>query len=147
MEKKEPVFVFSSTEVQELLADNHIDLVDILKREGVDVERGFEADPARGAGTGYKDVPTVILATAALIVALTPIVSRIVGTLAHRTALVREMVLIPVTDAEGNIVRDASGEPKLYWAPRAQFVESSETMDEMPNISIKGFGIEISLKP
>jgi hypothetical protein len=145
VEKQEPIFIFASPEIQEILADNRIGIGDILRQEGFDVSESFAQDPAEAAGSGYKDAATVILASAALIAMLTPIISKVISTLAHRAVLVREMELLPVVDEQGDVVRDASGEPTLYWAPRARVVEFTEPQG-VSSVSVKGYGIEISLE-
>lgn len=145
MENQEPVFVFASPEIQEILTDNQISIVDILRQKGFDVSEGFAQDPAQGAGSGYKDAATIILASAGLIAALTPIISQVISTLAHRAVLVREIALLPVVDDQGNVVRDASGEPTLYWAPHTRLIESTEPQGAS-SVSVQGLGIKISLE-
>jgi len=145
MENQEPIFVFASPEIQEILTDNQISIVDILRQKGFDVSEGFAQDPAQEAGSGYKDPATVILASAGLVAALTPIISQVIATLAHRAVLVREMALLPVVDDQGNVVRDASGEPTLYWAPHTRLIESTEPQGAS-SVSVQGLGIKISLE-
>jgi hypothetical protein len=144
MENQQPIFIFASPDIQEILTDNQISIADILRQKGFDVSEGFAKDPAQGAGSGYKDAATVILASAALVAAFTPIISQVISTLAHRAVLVREMTLLPVVDDKGNVVRDASGEPKLYWAPHTRLVESTEPRGAS-SVSVQGLGIKISL--
>jgi hypothetical protein len=146
MEPKEPVFVFASSEVREILADNEIDLVDVLRSQGFDVSTGFASDPASAKNSGYKDPATVILASAALVAALTPVISKIISALAHKAVVVQEMVLTPVMDEQGNLVKDSLNEPVMYWAPRTRIVESSEAQRDT-TVLIKGHGVEISINP
>lgn len=140
------VFLFPSPEVQALLADNGTDLVELLKREGVEVRRGFATDPAASAASGHKDPATVIIASAALVAALTPILSQALAALTHKTLVVREEVIVPVEDSKGNVVRDANGQPLVHWVARDVIRESSMQPDGY-DISIKGpLGIAIEMK-
>jgi hypothetical protein len=144
MDNQEPIFVFASSEIQDILADNQIDIVDVLRAEGFDLQRSLARNPAQKYGPGYKEPATVILATAALVAALTPVISKLISALAHKAVLVQEMVLTPVLDEQGNVVQDVLGNPVLYWAKKSQILESTEAQ-ETPSILVRGHGIEINI--
>jgi ssDNA-binding replication factor A large subunit len=79
------------------------------------------------------------LASAAVVAAATPILRELIRTLSGRETAIRERRLVPVEDSAGEVLRDETGEPTLYWKNvAANSAESSQ------NIKIKGFGIEIS---
>lgn len=138
-------FVFASPEIEELLADNQIDLVELLKQEGIHVDKGFAKDPTITAKAGQKDPTGILLGTAAIILALTPILSKTITAISRKNVVVHELVCIPVEDSNGNVVSDSSGEPVLQWVTRARLLESSNSTDSNTQILLKGpVGFEIS---
>jgi hypothetical protein len=147
MEVQQEVFVFLSPEIQELLADNQVDLVDLLRQEGIDVQRGFAQDPTNSADAGHKEPVTVIIAAAALVVALTPLLTKLIEALSHEAVLVTEQVLVPVEDSQRKVVHDNAGQPVLHWIERSRIVESAEQPREETAVDIKGpLGITIGYK-
>jgi hypothetical protein len=146
MEGQQEVFVFLSPEIQELLADNQTDLVDLLRQEGVDVRSGFVQDPSSSSDAGHKEPVTVILASAALVLALTPLLTKLIEALSHEAVIVTEQVLVPVEDSQGQIVRDKEGQPVLHWVERNRVVESAARPSEETAVDIKGYGISVGYK-
>lgn len=146
MQDQAQIFIFTSPEIQELLADNQLDLVELLKQEGFDVSRGFAKDPTDSVGSTQKDPTGVILASAALILAITPLVSKILTALSRRSVVTRELICIPVEDSNGNILRDRFGEPILQWVERSRVLTAeSEGLQSGTQISLKGpVGLEVS---
>jgi len=144
MEDRTQIFVFTSPEIEELLLDNQIDLVALLQREGINVSKGFAKNPASNAKSGCKDPTTVILASAALILSITPIISKIIASLSHKKVVTYEWQCLPVEDSNGNVVRDDYGKPILQWVERARFLESSTERQSDYQIYLKGpVGLEI----
>jgi hypothetical protein len=147
MERAQEIFIFASPEIQELLADNQTDFMELLRQEGITISRGSSQDPAMGKGSAYKEPATVIIASAALVVALTPIITRAIEALSHKSVLVQESVLVPVEDSRGDVVRDATGQPVLQWRERPHIIESLEKPQAESSVEIKGpLGITISYK-
>lgn len=145
MQNQVELFIFISPEVQELLVDNQIDLVELLKQEGLEVAKGFSKDPTASADSTQKDPTGIILATSALVLAITPLISKILTALSRRSIVTRELVCIPVEDSRGNIVRDSSGEPLLQWVERSRILDQSEQLQSASSILLKGpAGLEIS---
>lgn len=125
MEKQGKLAVFASPEVRELLADNEIDLVELLRAEGLEVSRGSASEGIPGAEDGLKEPVTILLASAVVIASLTPIISRVISALAHKQVITKDQVLVPVEDSKGELVRDSSGNPLLHWMERARLLESA----------------------
>ncbi len=136
MEAQQEIFVFASPEIQELLVNNGTDLVELLNQEGIAVRRGYVQDPTQSGDSGYKDPVTIILATAALVMTLTPTIKAVIEAMSHKVIEVKEKVLVPVEDSHGNIVYDAAGQPKLYWIERTQLKETTKGIPE-ESISLK----------
>jgi hypothetical protein len=129
--------VFLAPEVERVLVDNQTDLVDLLRRNGADVER---AEGARHPPlpSGEKEPVTVLLATSALAVALTPLLTRLLASLSRKRVLVQETVPVAVEDSQGNLVRDAAGAPVVEWVDRKRFVETEEEESMPQSLRISG---------
>ncbi len=104
----------------------------------MDVRQEFAKDPTADANSGCKDATSVILASAALVLSITPFLSKIISALSHKRVLVKEKVLVPVEDSSGNVVRDSFGEPILHWLERSRLLESSEEMPSKTKMVLKG---------
>lgn len=137
MEYDREVFVFLSPEVERFLTDNEIGLKDLFVKAGIKTNVKLGQDPVSN-GEGRKEPATIILASAAVIAAATPILKELIKNLSGRETAVRERRLLPVEDSKGKTVLDASGEPILHWTNVAK------AQDEADKITIKGFGVEIS---
>jgi hypothetical protein len=144
MEGQTEIFVLASPEVEDILADNGINFEELLKREGCAVKEHKGQDPVQ-LGSGEKDVVTIILASAALVAALTPILSKAIQSLTYKDVVVYETVLVPVEDSAGNVVRDSSGQPKMQWIKRSKLLESTRDKGQQ-GIKIKALGFEIEIK-
>lgn len=145
MKDQTQIFLFASPEIEEILINNQIDLVELLQQEGIEVRKEFAKDPATDANSGHKDVTAVILASAALVLAITPIISKVIEALSHKKVLVKELVCIPVENSNGDVVKDSYGQPILQWVERTRFLESSKEMHSNSQISLKGpVGFEIT---
>ena len=84
VELKEELFVFTSPDVDAIFTENRTNLADLLKREGCDVEQGFGKDPEKASsGDSTREIAITILASAALVAALTPIVLKVLQSLTY----------------------------------------------------------------
>ena len=146
MESKEELFVFTSPDVEAIFTENGTSLADLLKRKGYDVEQGFGKDPTKASSRdSTREIATTILASAALAAALTPIVLKVLQSLTHKDVVVHEVVLVPVEDSAGNVIKDASGEPVMRWVKRSKILESTRDKNQQ-EIKIKALGFEIEIK-
>jgi len=146
MEQQEEFFLFASPDIEAIFADNGTDIVELLKREGCEVERGVAQDPAKAnSGDSTREIATIILASAALVAALTPILLKILQSLTYKDVMVHEIMLIPVEDSAGNVVKDAYGEPVLRWVKRSKILESTRDKARQ-QIKVKALGFEIEIK-
>jgi hypothetical protein len=121
--------ILASPEIRELLADNEIDLVELLRAEGLEVRSGSASENIPEAKDGLKEPVTILLASAAVIASLTPIISRVISALTHKRLITKEQVLVPVEDSKGGIIRDSAGSPILHWVERARLLESAASRD------------------
>lgn len=137
------VFIFTSPEIDNLLANYQTDVVDLLQRQGIDVRYGFSSDPAL-TDIQKKSAPKVILASAALAISLTPLLSQAIQSISPKGIVVNEIICIPVEDSQGNVVRDGSGEPILKWVRKDKFKEFPQQIDTTSQVLLKGFGFEVT---
>jgi hypothetical protein len=138
------LFILADPEIQALLADNETSLAELLAREGIQISAGTAPNPASREGVREKEPVSILIGTAAVIVALTPIILRAISALSPRKPLtITEMVCVPVEDSKGNVVRDSSDNPVLAWVERTKVLESSK--EEGQKLSISGpLGVKIS---
>jgi hypothetical protein len=135
--------VLLSPEIAQYLGSNDVDLIDLLRGEGVAVERKYGEAPSKRDGGG-KDVGLILFGSAAVIMSLSPIISKVISALTHKAVVVREKELRPVMTASGQPVVDRDGNPVLQWVTVTKVVESRPAPAENTTITIKGpFGIEI----
>jgi hypothetical protein len=145
-EQPEAAYIVFSRPVRQALGEAGIDLNDILKQataQGRSEETGaarLAPDPTAAAGSRALD-PVTIVASAALIAALTPAVVRIVEAALRRRSVTRERELVPLIDAKGKPALGPDGQPIMVWRER----ESSGLAAPEPGIRfrIRAFGIEI----
>jgi len=111
-------------EIEQLLMANGTDVVGLLRSHGVDVRRA----PGSAHGTGEKEPVTALLIGAGVLLA--PLLRTALEELMHKKVLVEERVPMLLTDARGEVVRDAAGEPLVEWVERHRFVESSRAREQ-----------------
>lgn len=136
--------------IERLLIDNETDIADLLARNGVAVQR-FTGDTGSGSrwvdldASGLKEPVTILLATAAVIAAATPLLGRLLTELSRKSVLVEELVPVPVEDSRGNILTDQDGRPIVRWVPRQRFVETTDRPDKSESLQITGpMGIHVT---
>jgi hypothetical protein len=122
-----PIYVLTTPEVRAFLADNETSLGELLRSEGVQVQEQAGANPVRAEGGSSKEPVTIILASAALVATLTPIITRVLQRFSRTPVVAEEQTLLPVLDASGAPVKDKDGQPLTYWAKRAKVVTAPET--------------------
>ena len=141
VKKNQHVYVFLSREVENYFVENEISVREIIYQSGLNFNLGISQNPASDA-IGEKEPATIILASAAVIAAATPLLVNILEKIIGREVVIRERRLVPVEDSNRNIVHDKNGDAILHWVDIAK--EKIEETEQY-NVSIKGFGIEISI--
>jgi hypothetical protein len=137
--KQDRIFISLSPEVQELLADNEIDLVSELQNRGLDVEGEHGRLP--GGDVRTKDVTLIILASAAVIGTLGMTIANILDAIGrNRKALVTEKEWVPVVSPNGEVVRDANGDPMLQWVEKHRLLEAQQTAQAKSTVEVSAGG-------
>jgi hypothetical protein len=140
MNSQDEVFLFLSPDVNRFLSQNDIGARELVQKAGLQIGVRLGENPAIN-NAGEKEPATVLLASAAVIAALTPILRDLMRNLSGREAVVRERRLLPVEDSKGDVIRDASGAVVLHWV---DVVKGQASEHPSQPIKIKGLGIEIS---
>jgi len=142
------IFIFPTTEVEQLLVENQIDIVKELREQGLAVERNFTPDPAREQSSQSRDVVLVIIASGIAVVALSQAISKIIETLARRPVVVKEITCSPAFDMNGNVIRQKDGEILMEWKEQYKMLESTQPRSENQSLKaeinlVKGLQFEL----
>lgn len=142
----DPMYLLLSSEVRQLLAKNNVSLADILTRADLDSQEAREVpDPAQQP-EGTREAVMIILASAAVIGALTPVVTNIVRAYTNKgPVLVEDSELIPALDGKGNVIRRHDGEPVMIWR-RTNRLLSPSIEPASEKVAIKALGVQISIE-
>jgi hypothetical protein len=138
---EEKTFLFLSEDVESELERKGTEISQILLESGL--SSSLSTDPSKNSNRTREPV-TVILASAGAIMAATPTISKLINAVLRRSLVVEEVVLAPVEDNLGNVVKDAHGEPITAWVSKKRLLES----DAAPKTSVNlegPTGIKISL--
>ena len=146
MEDRMEVAIFISPEIEEVFADNGVDVISILREEELDVQRG-KAIARVSAASGLKEPVSIILASAFVISVLTPIITKAITALSGKQVLVTERILAPVETSDGKVVCDAEGNPILQWIDKTSIVESGVRSTDTVSANVETpLGFKFSFK-
>lgn len=131
-------YVLDSPDVLALLQDNQTSISELLRQELIEVEESRGSNPIHAGGFADKEPVSIILASAGLVMALTPAISRVLSKLANRPVIVTEKILSPVEDSSGRVVLDGAGQPLTYWADHHSLLQPTESGPTTSNVELKG---------
>ncbi len=111
-------------ELQQLLSENGLSIGEILHQENIesDVTYGVVPD-MEDLGSRSKDPALIILASATLVLAIGAAISRVLSTLQRRPQLVEYFEFHELRDANGDVLRNESGMPRLKRVKKYEFIE------------------------
>lgn len=139
MTQTEQIYVFLSPEVQQVLLDHETDIEELLRRADSVATVATGSDPAADS-TGKKEPAIILLASAAVIAAATPLLREVIQALAGRHTVLTERRLVAVLDGDGKVVRGSNGDPVLHW----EEIERDRKEPVVQTTQIKGFGVQVS---
>jgi hypothetical protein len=140
------IFVKSSREVAELMADSEVSWSEVLRLANLNVQETKLADPVPSLDSRTKEPVTVLLASAGIVMALAPALSRVLHEIFRRPVKVTERVLLPVEDSSGSVVRDNHGNPTFQWVDRTRLL-TPEQSSAKSSASLKGpFQLELKIE-
>ncbi|MDG4787995.1 hypothetical protein O7626_18965 [Micromonospora sp. WMMD1102] len=141
--------VFVSRELEGLLVGNSTGVVDILRAHQVDFEVEFgHGGTAPGAGA-ERDLVLTLLASAAVVATVTPLVRTVLDRLTNRPVVATELRLVPVESSSGEVVRAADGTPVLHWVEVRRLLDDGgrdRSRTERLNLTLEGpLGVRFEL--
>lgn len=135
------IYLSVDPDLQRVLANHDVSVRDLLQRAGDEYVITFGDDPANVENRS-KEPATIILASAAAVALLTPLLKEVVRGITRSDPIIRERRLLPVEDSSGNVILNTEGQPILHWVAVAKGELGQASPDKL---KIKGFGLEISL--
>ena len=99
------------------------------------------SDPGELGGT--REVAMIMMASAALIAAATPLIVNAFKAMTQRPVVVKELELVPLLDGNGDAVKGANGEPIVTWREKHVLLEPKQQASS--TAEVKGYGFEIKL--
>lgn len=121
------VYIELSDDLRALFAENNVGVEDVLRQEKIDVEFRYDLVPYREETEGReKDVALVILASSAVILAISTALSHIIETLYRKPYFVEYYDLEVICDGEGRPVTSRTGSPLLKMVKKHEFIEPTQ---------------------
>jgi hypothetical protein len=139
----ERLYIDLDPDIQALVADNFINIEKALNRAGYNVKVELASQPERQANPS-KEPATVLIATAAVILAATPVLREIIQAVSRRPIVLKRQRLFPVEDSKGNVIVGSDGLPVLQWVEVPDVVEAQSPIPQQQSVGIEGLGIRIS---
>jgi hypothetical protein len=145
IESNDGIFFVLNADVQRLFEENSISIGDILAQAQLKPADAREISNPAPPPEGAREVVTVILASAAAVAVLTPLITRVIRLYTHRPVLVEDTELVPVLDGNGKPLLQANGEPVLVWQRKKRLVEPQQPPEPAAKAAVVAPGFEISL--
>lgn len=118
------IYVELSEELQGVLADNALNIEDILNQANLDTEVTYGLAPyQKEDGSRSKDVVTIILATSVAVPAVAFAISHILKSLYQKPHFVEYYENIEMYDAKGKLLKDKDGRPIYKLVKRYELIE------------------------
>jgi hypothetical protein len=137
------LYLTVSPEIQKELLKSGMSLDTILQKIHA---QGIEKAPDPATLEGARsDFMTICLGSAAVIAAMTPLITNAIATLVHRPVIVRNRELAPALDGSGNAIKDARGQPVMHWRDIATVDRGSTPPNVTSSVKATAQGVEIAL--
>jgi hypothetical protein len=134
----ERIAILFSNEVQELVAENSVDLEQELRQVGLDVSQGFVANPESQPEGSERDVILVLLAAGVTTLLLASSIAKVIDAIGrNRKLIVEEVTLAPATNDKGDVLHDSNGSPLRCWKKIERIVESSQTTQDATKLTVE----------
>jgi hypothetical protein len=143
-EASELTYLRLGPELGRKLAESGVSLRDLAQRANIP---GLEvgSDPATPADVKAEPI-TILLGTAAVIAAATPVLTRLIEAMGFHGSIVKEKKLAAVLDGNGNVIKDKDGNPIVAWEDEYKALEPKRTGSTQKATKIIGPGIEIKTR-
>lgn len=133
-------FLVVDRDIEAILQANGLTMPQVLASAGV---VGLETVRDPGALQGTREVVMIMMASAAIIAAATPLIVNTFKTMTQRPVVVKELELTALLDGNGQAVKGANGEPVLGWREKSVLLEPKQ--QNSPAAEVKAYGFEIKL--
>lgn len=133
-------FLVVDRDIEAILQANGLTMPQVLASAGV---VGLEPVRDPGALQGTREVVMIMMASAAIIAAATPLIVNTFKTMTQRPVVVKELELTALLDGNGQAVKGANGEPVLSWREKSVLLEPKQ--QNAPAAEVKAYGFEIKL--
>jgi len=141
-DSNENTYLSFSPEVLHALNQNHITIEKLLEKAGVD---GLKLVPDPAAAKGQREVLMILLGSAALTAAATPLITNIIKTFVNKPVILQNRALTPILDKNGEVTRDKDGQPVMKWS-YTETLDRPETSENLTGvIKATKTGIEIGI--
>jgi hypothetical protein len=130
------------TETRRLLLETGVSLEHIVRHANIE-GLAIGADPAPPPNA--KDVFTVLVGSAAVIAAATPVILQLIERLTLKPVIVDEIETETVRDSSGDVVCDAKGRPVLVKHRRKVLLQPTVPRQSERKFEVKGAGFQIGI--
>ena len=135
-------YLLLGLEFLELLSSNGLTIEQVFKAAGVEGLK-YATDPAYT--DGKREIFMVLIGSAAVISAATPLIANIIQTLVNRPVVTRHRTLTPATDKDGKVLVDRDGQPIMQWSDVVGVDRAPPSKDLSSQIKTKRDGVEINI--
>jgi hypothetical protein len=137
-------YLLLGSDFMSLLSSNGLTLGQVLKTAGIDDLREVP-DPAHTEG--QREVFMVLIGSAAIVAAVTPLITNVVKTLVNRPVVTRSRTLAPATDKSGKVLVGKDGQPLMQWSDTVAVDRAPPTKEFTSKIKTTKDGVEINVGP
>src|SRR5258708_7895667 len=115
MSDRERYHLLLTPDLERLMAEKEVDLNELIRRAAPEVKMEIGQNIA-GETEGEKELVTILLASAAVIAALTPTLKELIRAATDRPIVATDMIPVPLLDNTGKPILGSNGEPAVAWA-------------------------------
>ena len=136
------VYLTLDTEILRRLNENNQSIELLLERAKVSGLTKV-GDPA--SREGARDAGVILMASAVVIAAATPLIRDALSKVINRPILTEEQILEPALDGSGMPIYDNRGRPVMKWTKKSSVDRPLPMRDDDQPVSAQGFGIKLSI--
>lgn len=137
-----PLYVIFSEKLMQVLQANSLSPADVLRRAGVS-DLNSVPDPTHKEG--QRDAFTLLLGSAAVVAAATPLIVRVLDLVVNRPVVIKNRELKPALDGNGDAVRDGKGQIVMTWSEASTVDRGPASPKQTTKIVASAKAIEIGI--
>jgi hypothetical protein len=136
--ERERIEVVLSPEVYEDLLKHNVDIMALLSDSRFDWQPTYGNSGSNEERAVAKEPAIIVLATAAAVVAATPILRDIVSALSRRPVAIRRQRLVTVRGTDGSVIVGSDGEPLREWRDEVLLVSPPGPKEATQKLAVSG---------